>query len=54
MKTGEILRFQNTFIEHIIPSSKPVEASFLIASGCPYINRCYKAVGYMDEGLFID
>jgi hypothetical protein len=20
----------------------------------PYINRCYKAVGYMDEGLFID
>lgn len=56
-KTGEIYpisKYKGPFIERIIPSSKPVEASFLIASGCLISIDVIKAVGYMDEGLFID
>jgi rhamnosyltransferase len=49
-----ISKYKGPFIEQNIPSNKPVEASFLIASGCLISLDVIKNVGYMDEGLFID
>lgn len=56
-KTGEVYpisKYKGPFIERIIPSSEPVEASFLIASGCLISVEVIKKVGYMNEELFID
>lgn len=56
-KTGEIYpisKYNGPFIERIIPSNKPIEASFLIASGCLISLDAIKNVGYMNESLFID
>lgn len=56
-KTGEIYpisKYYGPFIERIIPSDKPIEASFLIASGCLISLDVIKDVGYMNEDLFID
>jgi rhamnosyltransferase len=49
-----ITKFWGPFIQRIEPSTKPEEASFLIASGC-FINvDILKDVGLMNEDLFID
>jgi len=56
-KTGEIYpitRYIGPFIKRIIPDSKPVEASFLIASGCLIRVDVLNDVGLMNEELFID
>lgn len=56
-KTGEIYpisKYFGPFIERIIPENKPVEASFLIASGCLISIDVIKEVGYMNDDLFID
>ena len=55
--TGEIYpisKYYGPFIERILPSDKPIEASFLIASGCLISLDVIKHVGYMNEDLFID
>lgn len=55
--TGEIYpisKYYGPFIERILPSDKPIEASFLIASGCLISLEVIKHVGYMNEDLFID
>ena len=55
--TGEvypITKYKGPFIERIKPTTKPVEATFLIASGC-FINiKVINDVGGMNEQLFID
>jgi len=56
-KTGEtypITRYIGPFIKRIRPQSEPVEASFLISSGCLIRMSVIDDVGFMDEGLFID
>jgi rhamnosyltransferase len=56
-KTGEIYpisKYYGPFIERVIPTDKPIEASFLIASGCLISLEIIKKVGYMNENLFID
>jgi rhamnosyltransferase len=56
-KTGEIYpisKYIGPFIERIIPINKPIEASFLIASGSLISLDVIKNVGYMNESFFID
>lgn len=56
-KTGEIYpisKYYGPFIERILPSDRPIEASFLIASGCLISLEVIKHIGYMNEDLFID
>ncbi|WP_313262082.1 glycosyltransferase family 2 protein [Sphingobacterium multivorum] len=56
-KTGEnypITRYWGPFIERVIPSSEPVEATFVIASGSLISHKVVDEVGNMDERLFID
>ena len=55
--TGEVYpisRYKGPFIKRIIPSAQPVEATFLISSGCLIPMRVFDEVGLMNEGLFID
>jgi rhamnosyltransferase len=49
-----ITKFWGPFIKRIEPSSKPEEASFLIASGCFINNKVIEDIGLMNEDLFID
>lgn len=49
-----ITKFWGPFIKRIEPSTKPEEASFLIASGCLINTDVLKDVGLMNEDLFID
>lgn len=49
-----ISKFYGPFIKRITPTDKPVEASFLIASGCLISLQVIKHVGMMNEDLFID
>jgi rhamnosyltransferase len=49
-----ITKFWGPFIKRIEPSTKPEEASFLIASGCLINTDVLKDVGFMNEVLFID
>lgn len=49
-----ITKFRGPFIERIEPSDSPVEASFLIASGCLISVDVLQTVGLMNEELFID
>jgi rhamnosyltransferase len=56
-KTGEIYpitRYKGPFIDRIKPDKYPVEASFLIASGCLIRSEVLHEVGLMNEELFID
>jgi rhamnosyltransferase len=49
-----ISKYSGPFIDRIIPVDKPIEASFLIASGCLISLDVIRHVGYMNEDLFID
>jgi rhamnosyltransferase len=56
-RTGEIYpitKYNGPFIKRILPTIEPVEASFLISSGCLIPLTVLEDVGLMDEGLFID
>lgn len=56
-KTGEIYpitKYTGPFIKRIIPENEPVEASFLISSGCLIRLDVVNDVGLMNEDLFID
>lgn len=55
--TGEcypITKYCGPFIKRIKPQSDPVEATFLIASGCLISLRVIDDVGLMNEDLFVD
>ena len=55
--TGEIYpitKYRGPFIDRIIPLEEPVEATFLIASGCLISISVIDFVGYMNEDFFID
>jgi rhamnosyltransferase len=55
--TGEIYpitKYIGPFIKRIIPCDQPVEASFLISSGCFAKIEIFDKVGEMNEDLFID
>jgi len=49
-----ITRYIGPFIKRIIPDNEPVEASFLISSGCLIRIDVIDDVGMMNEELFID
>ena len=56
-ETGEqypITKYVGPFIKRKKPVNTPVEASFLIASGCLIPVKVLKDVGMMNEDLFID
>jgi rhamnosyltransferase len=53
-ETYPITKYRGPFIDRIKPSSEPVEATFLIASGCLISVNIFDVVGYMNEDLFID
>ena len=56
-ETGEqypITKYIGPFIDRKLPKEEPVEASFLIASGCLIPISVIEAVGLMNEGFFID
>jgi len=56
-KTGEIYpitKYIGPFIKRIKPSENPVEASFLISSGCFISLKVIDKVGGMNEDLFVD
>lgn len=56
-KTGEIYpitKYIGPFIKRIKPSENPVEASFLISSGCFISLKVIDEVGGMNEDLFVD
>ena len=55
--TGEqypITKYKGPFIDRILPQDKPVEASFLISSGCLIPVIVIKEVVLMNEDFFID
>jgi len=55
--TGEIYpitKYFGPFIKRIRPSEIPVEASFLIASGCFISIKVLDQIGGMNEDLFVD
>ncbi|WP_316833815.1 glycosyltransferase family 2 protein [Pedobacter nutrimenti] len=55
--TGEIYpitKYIGPFIERIQPEDDPVQATFLIASGCLISVDIFDKIGYMNEDLFID
>jgi rhamnosyltransferase len=55
--TGEIYpitKYIGPFIKRIVNFNKPVEASFIIASGCLINKDVLKTVGLMNEEYFID
>ncbi|WP_158798512.1 glycosyltransferase family 2 protein [Pedobacter sp. L105] len=49
-----ITKYYGPFIERIKPKHEPVEATFLIASGCFIRMSVLEDVGLMNEDLFID
>lgn len=49
-----ITKFWGPFIKRFAPTTRPEEASFLIASGCLININVLKDVGFMNEKLFID
>jgi rhamnosyltransferase len=56
-ETGEqypITKYVGPFIDRKLPKEEPVEASFLIASGCLIPTSVIQAVGLMNEDFFID
>jgi rhamnosyltransferase len=53
-ETYPITKYRGPFIDRIKPGSEPVEATFLIASGCLIPINIIDVVGYMNEDLFID
>lgn len=56
-ETGEqypITKYVGPFIDRKLPKEKPVEASFLIASGCLIPTSVLVEVGFMNEDFFID
>lgn len=55
--TGEVYpvtKYKGPFIERIKPTTQPVEATFLIASGCLISVEVLDKIGLMNEELFID
>lgn len=55
--TGEvypITKYKGPFIERIQPENVPIQATFLIASGCLISVDVFEKIGYMNEDLFID
>ncbi|MCW3093070.1 MAG: rhamnosyltransferase [Ferruginibacter sp.] len=54
MEVYPITKFLGPFIKRLTPSKQPVEASFLIASGCLINASVLADVGLMNEDLFID
>lgn len=56
-KSGEIYpitKYIGPFIQRRIPTNKPIEATFLIASGCLINVAVLNDVGLMNEDLFVD
>jgi len=56
-ETGEqypITKYVGPFIDRKLPKEEPVEASFLIASGCLIPTSVIQEVGLMNEDFFID